>query len=548
MKPIEPSGLGDREETTKYLDDLNSSTPFAVLGDNYYEQLRAVLNYSLRIELGSAIVEHLQPQIQVQASTTIQEQVQTQQPIEQLPAVPSDTVVTTVNNPLITIDTQILPNLSLYLLYFRHQAGANILQPKLIRIVKKSSNETLGFIHTELARYGSAEPPYVSSTGIGNIETNIQVTELIKHFETSDIRLDILYFDHSEDYNKSAIVSTSPIEHVASGDAYVYSTRSAKVEVTSISPVYLNFTVSIDLSLNEFNISRIDYRLLNEYKGRFHFPSMQTPIECYGFLGESTYLLVGHDFNHLDEYEKDENTGSWRKTYDGGSKVIAYTVRSNGIVYFRSTDETITTFYSSSYSPVLTNDDTGEFVISNSDNLYVPAMENNSYIYRFQLTNPAVTKFDSYLNAQVFQYDRLAEGFISLIELDSEAVKLVNRETGIAYTDENTNEIDITNSEIKPFISLPFFINPDSRKSKDAIIDIYINSEKLFQDKPKGKYFYFTYITMRNTYDVMSFYIPDGLTFDSPFAYMEYTKDDTMGHNGLKFVFKAYDSLQGASL
>lgn len=47
MKPLADSTSIDRAETVKYIDDLEMNTQFDVLGDTYFEQLRAVLNYGL---------------------------------------------------------------------------------------------------------------------------------------------------------------------------------------------------------------------------------------------------------------------------------------------------------------------------------------------------------------------------------------------------------------------------------------------------------------------------------------------------------------------
>ena len=51
---MRPSNIEDRDETIKYLEDLeelNKTTPFKVLSDNYIEQLKAVLNYSPRLTI-----------------------------------------------------------------------------------------------------------------------------------------------------------------------------------------------------------------------------------------------------------------------------------------------------------------------------------------------------------------------------------------------------------------------------------------------------------------------------------------------------------------
>lgn len=48
------SNIPDRDETIKYLEDLNErlkETPFIALGDNYIEQLKASLNYSPTLKI-----------------------------------------------------------------------------------------------------------------------------------------------------------------------------------------------------------------------------------------------------------------------------------------------------------------------------------------------------------------------------------------------------------------------------------------------------------------------------------------------------------------
>lgn len=73
------SGIPDRDETIKYLEDLKErlkETPFKVLKDNYIEQLKATLNYSPRlsvrqITIPSAPVISICPKASISRTLTI---------------------------------------------------------------------------------------------------------------------------------------------------------------------------------------------------------------------------------------------------------------------------------------------------------------------------------------------------------------------------------------------------------------------------------------------------------------------------------------------
>lgn len=331
MKPIEPSGLDDREETLKYFDDLDLQTPFSTLGDTYLEHLRAALNYAPRYNKNNFTFNP----IEINSGSKHKK---------------ND------NEPS---DNQTEPNLADYKTITIHSYSSDSyeknddrIQPVLMRLVDKDTNEEieLFYLKADLNTFylNNKHSSYLTVNkydGIDKKTTKLHRNNLLKIHKGKNLRLDFLFEDTRKKlHNTLYIHDTERPEDIVNGSfSVLFDDTVVSREFTTKSSAYLNFVLSIDVMSGKKEIETIDYSLSNGF-AKFNLSTLVNPLESFGFnppLALRNYLMVSDDKKVFEEYDYNKEQGKYVLREDKGCKVKLVSHQKNGIILFKKLDQNI---------------------------------------------------------------------------------------------------------------------------------------------------------------------------------------------------------------